>query len=108
MELDLVRSSDRFFPDGVGAHVEEVVRDDVEAMELGWVKIEYVDDFEGPALRPHGCWFFSFLFISILNVCCMVKMLAVDWVVYSARRLRLRRSSATTVFSIPPFKRRSS
>jgi hypothetical protein len=35
--------------------VEEVVRDDVEAMELGWVKIEYVDDFEGPALRPRGC-----------------------------------------------------
>ena len=35
--------------------MEEVVRDDVEAMELGWVKIEYVDDFEGPALRPRGC-----------------------------------------------------
>ena len=55
MELDLVRLSDRFFLDGVGAHVEEVVRDDVEAMELGWVKIEYVDGFEGPALRPRGC-----------------------------------------------------
>jgi len=55
MELDLVRSSDRFVPDGVGAHVEVVVRDDVEAMELGWVKIEYVDGFEGPALRPRGC-----------------------------------------------------
>ena len=55
MELDLVRLSDRFVPDGLGAHVEEVVRDDVEAMELGWVKIEYVDDFEGPALRPCGC-----------------------------------------------------
>ena len=46
IELDLVW--------GVGAHVEVVVRDDVEAMELGWVKIEYVD-FEGPALRPRGC-----------------------------------------------------
>jgi hypothetical protein len=56
MELDLVRLSDRFFPDGVGrAHVEEVVRDDVEAVELGWVKIEYVNCFEGPALRPRGC-----------------------------------------------------
>ena len=57
MELDLVRLSDRFFLDGIGAHVEEVVRDDVEAMELllGWVKIEYVDGFEGPALRPRGC-----------------------------------------------------
>jgi hypothetical protein len=32
MELDLVRLPDRFFPDGIGAHVEEVVRDDVEAM----------------------------------------------------------------------------
>jgi len=47
IELDLVW--------GVGAYVEEVVRDDVEAMELGWVKIEYVDDFEGPALHPRGC-----------------------------------------------------
>ena len=55
MELDFVRLSGRFFPDGLGAHVEGVVRDDVEAMELGWVKIEYVDDFEGPALRPRGC-----------------------------------------------------
>jgi hypothetical protein len=55
MELDLVRLSGRFFPDGLGAHVEEVVRDDVEAMELDWVKIEYVDDFEGPVLRPRGC-----------------------------------------------------
>jgi len=55
MELDLIRLSDRFFPDGLGAHMEEVVRDDVEAMELGWVKIEYVDDFEGPALHPRGC-----------------------------------------------------
>ena len=55
IELDLVRLSGRFFPDGLGAHVEEVVRDDVEAMELDWVKIEYVDDFEGPVLRPRGC-----------------------------------------------------
>ena len=46
MELDLVRLS------GV---VEEAVRDDVEAMELGWVKIEYINDFEGPSLRPRGC-----------------------------------------------------
>ena len=55
MELDLVRLSDRFFSDGVGGHVEEVVRDDVEAIERGWVKIEYVDCFEGPALRPRCC-----------------------------------------------------
>ena len=55
MELDLVRLSGRFFPDGLGAHLEEVVRDDVEAMELGWGKIECVDDFKGPALHPHGC-----------------------------------------------------
>jgi hypothetical protein len=55
MDLDLVRLSGRIFLDGLGANVEEVVRDDVEAMELGWVKIAYVDDFEGPALRPHSC-----------------------------------------------------
>ena len=55
MELDLARSSGRFFPDGLGANVEEVVRDDVEAMELGWVKIAYVVDFEGPALCPRSC-----------------------------------------------------
>ena len=58
MDLDLVRLSGRFFPDGLGANVEEVVRDDVEAMELGWVKIVYVDDFddfEGPALCPRNC-----------------------------------------------------
>ncbi len=39
IDLDLVRLSDRFFPNGLGANVEEVVRDDVEAMELGWVRI---------------------------------------------------------------------
>ena len=54
MEPDRVRLlSCRFFPDDLGA-LEEVVRDDVEAMELGCVKIAYVD-FEGPALRPRGC-----------------------------------------------------
>jgi hypothetical protein len=55
MDLDLVWLSGRIFPDGLGANVEEVVRDDVEAMELGWVKIAYIDDFEGPALRPRSC-----------------------------------------------------
>ena len=55
MELDLARSSGRFFPDGLGANVEELVRDDLDAMELGWVKIVYVVDFEGPALRPRSC-----------------------------------------------------
>ncbi len=55
MDLDLVRLSGQFFPDGLGANVEEVVRDDVEAMELGWVKNVYTDDFEGPALRPRNC-----------------------------------------------------
>ncbi len=55
IELDLARSSSRFFLDGLGANVEELVRDDVEAMELGWVKIAYVVDFEGPALRPRSC-----------------------------------------------------
>ena len=55
MDLDHVQLSGRFFPDGLGANVEEVVRDDVEAMELGWVKIAYVVDFKGPALRPRSC-----------------------------------------------------
>ena len=55
MDLDLVRLSGRIFLDGLGANVEEVVRDDVEAMELGWVKILYIDDFEEPALHPRSC-----------------------------------------------------
>jgi hypothetical protein len=55
MELDLARSSGQFFLDGLGATVEELVRDDVEAMELGWVQIVYVVDFEGPALCPRSC-----------------------------------------------------
>ena len=31
------------------------MRDDVEAMELVCIKMEYVDDFEGPALQPCCC-----------------------------------------------------
>ncbi len=52
MDLDVGRL---LFPDGLVANVEEVVRDDVEAVELGWVKIAYVDDLGGPALRPRSC-----------------------------------------------------
>ena len=40
---------------GLGSNAEELVRDDVEAMEEAWVKIEYVADFEGPTLRPRCC-----------------------------------------------------
>ncbi len=56
MEPDRVRLlSCRFLPNDLGALEEVVVRDDVEALELGCcVKIAYVD-FEGPALRPRGC-----------------------------------------------------
>jgi hypothetical protein len=55
MEPDRVwLPSCRFLPNDLGALEEVVVRDDVEAMELGCVKIAYVD-FEGPALRPRGC-----------------------------------------------------
>ncbi len=52
MDLDVVRL---LFPDGRVANVEEVVRDDVEAVELGWVKITYVNDLGGPALWPRSC-----------------------------------------------------
>jgi hypothetical protein len=52
MDLDVVRL---LFPDGLVANLEEVVRDDVEAVEFGWVKIVYVKDLGGPALRPRSC-----------------------------------------------------
>jgi hypothetical protein len=50
MELGLAQSSGRFFPYGHGSSAGELVRDDVEAMELVCIKMEYVDDFEDPAL----------------------------------------------------------
>jgi hypothetical protein len=52
MDLDVVRL---LFPDGHVANVEEVVKEDVEAVVLGWVKIAYVDDLGGPALWPCSC-----------------------------------------------------
>ena len=54
--------------------MEEVVRDDVEAMELIWVKIEYVNDFEGPALCPRGC---SGVLVLLLATRDLVRTLAV-------------------------------
>ena len=50
MELDLAWSSGRFVPYGHGSSADELVRNDVEALELVCVHMEYVDDFEGPAL----------------------------------------------------------
>ena len=43
---------------GLESNAEELVRDDVEAMEAGWVKIEYVT-LEGPTLRPRCVWGFE-------------------------------------------------
>ena len=51
LELDRERISGRCAVDGLGSNVEELVSDDVEAMEAVWVKIEYVA-LEGPTLRP--------------------------------------------------------
>jgi hypothetical protein len=56
MELDCARASERRVVGGLGSNAEELVRDDVEAMEAAWVKIEYVADLEGPTLRPRCCW----------------------------------------------------
>jgi len=56
MELDRARVSERRVVGGLGSNAEELVRDDVEAMEAAWVKIEYVADLEGPILCPRCCW----------------------------------------------------
>lgn len=55
IDLDRARGSERRVVGGLGSNAEEFVRDDVEATEAAWVKIEYVADLEGPTLRPRCC-----------------------------------------------------
>ncbi len=46
---------------GLELNEEELVREDVEAVESFYVKIEYVADLEGPALLPRYCCGFVIL-----------------------------------------------
>jgi hypothetical protein len=61
MELDRLRAGGPSGTCGLGLNEEELVREDVEAVESFFVKIEYVADLEGPALLPRCCCGFVIL-----------------------------------------------
>ncbi len=61
MELDRSRAGGPSGTCGLGLNEEELVREDVEAVELFCIKIEYVADLEGPALLPRCCCGFVIL-----------------------------------------------
>ena len=61
MELDRSRAGGPSGTRGLGLNEEELVREDVEAVESFCVKIEYVADLEGPALLPRCCCGFVIL-----------------------------------------------
>ncbi len=61
MELDCSRARGPSSTRGLGLNEEELVREDVEAVESVCVKIVYVADLEGPALLPRCCCGFVIL-----------------------------------------------
>jgi hypothetical protein len=61
MELDRSHARGPSGTRGLGLNEEELVREDVEAVESFCVKIKYVADLEGPALLPRCCCGFVIL-----------------------------------------------